>query len=81
MELRDIYGFKKVKRDYYVKSANNIDDPEEVYKKLDEVNGRNAAFSEPIYIEKDGVVVDDPQEVAEIFNEFYQEKVCASLAH
>ena len=70
-----IHEIKKEKRDFYKNATNNLQNPEDVWAKLDELAGRNTTFSEPITIEKDGILHDDPAEIAQLFNDFYQEKV------
>lgn len=69
------HEIKKAKKLYYATSINNIKDASEVWSKLDELSGRNSTFSEPINIVKDGVLHDEPQDIANIFNLFYQDKV------
>ena len=65
----------KCKKDYYKDQVNNIDDPKHVWNKLDEICGRNTSFSEPISIVDNGKVLEDPKDIAEEFNNFYQKKV------
>ena len=65
----------KAKQRYYAKETNNVQDAKQVWTKLNEVYGRNSSFSDPIVIHKDNTVYDDPQQIAELFNGFYQEKV------
>ena len=51
-------------------------DTKQVWHKLDELSGRNVNVREPITIvDADQSIHDDPQTVAELFNNFYQEKV------
>ena len=66
---------KRAKKQYFIRSTNNIQDSAEVWAKVNERTGRNQGFSEPIIIEKDGKTLDDPAEIATAFNLFYQEKV------
>ena len=67
----------RAKRDYYKKATDNITDPREVWTKLDELAGRNTGVRESIAVvdNNTGNLVESPTEVAEIFNNFYQEKV------
>ena len=66
---------KKAKTRFYKNATNSITDPEEVWAKLNETSGRNMGFSEPITIVQDGKEINNPKEIAQIFNVFYQNKV------
>ena len=64
----------KAKKQHFRDATENIRDSKQVWSKLDELAGRNTAFAEPITIKHDGILIDNPKTIAELFNKFFQEK-------
>ena len=65
----------KTKSEYYANEVNNIKNSKNAWQKLDELSGRNPLFSEPITILKKNVTINQPQEIANEFAEFFPNKI------
>ena len=65
----------KIKKKYYESEVNNIHNPKNAWKKLDEISGRNPCFSEPISLIKDNLTIDNPQDIANNFATFFPTKI------
>ena len=65
----------KTKSEYYANEVNNIKNSKNAWRKLDELSGRNPLFAEPITILKKNVTINQPQEIANEFAEFFPNKI------
>ena len=68
---------KQTKKKYYKEDMEKTRkvDPAKFWKITDHTSGRNATYSEPITLIRDETTLDDPEEIAEEFNEYFDSKI------